>query len=319
MPASSMPGEGVRGRGGADRVDRDLDVAVGAVLEADRHREAGAELAVGLALGGARADRAPGDRVGDVLRRDRVEELAADRQPELDHLEQQLAGDPQAGVDVAGAVQVRVVDQALPAGRRPRLLEVDAHHDQQSSLQLARPRAQPAGVVERRLRVVDAARDRPRPSAAGPCRAGRRRLLRAPWMTALACSSPSGSSSSSCSGGASSTTFAIRWSLTPSRLAPSHPDEHFAFAFLQTAEIVLSGCSLPYLRRREPSPYWNRRPAEECELGRHECRQAGRLAKSPAIGEAARRRAAAPGARWPLMRMWPRASPCATLYHALGD
>ena len=44
---------------GEDRVDRDPDVAVGAVLEADRRRQAGGELAVHLALGGARADRAP--------------------------------------------------------------------------------------------------------------------------------------------------------------------------------------------------------------------------------------------------------------------
>ena len=83
--------EGMRHRRGAHRVDRNLDVAVGAVLKADRHREAGAELAVDLALGGAGADRPPGDRVGDVLRRDRVEELTADRQPEVEHLEQQLA------------------------------------------------------------------------------------------------------------------------------------------------------------------------------------------------------------------------------------
>ena len=151
-------GEGVLGGGGADRVDRDLDVAVGAVLEADRHREAGAELAVGLALRGARADRPPGDRVGDVLRRDRVEELAADREAELDHLEQQLAGDPQAGVDVGGAVEVRVVDQALPADRRPRLLEVDAHDDEHVVLQLARLGGEAVGVVERGFRVVDAAR-----------------------------------------------------------------------------------------------------------------------------------------------------------------
>jgi len=151
-------GEGVLGGGGADRVDRDLDVAVGAVLEADRHREAGAELAVRLALRGARADRPPGDRVGDVLRRDRVEELAADREAELDHFEQQLAGDPQAGVDVGGAVEVRVVDQALPADRRPRLLEVDAHDDEDVLLQLARLGGEAVGVVERRLRVVDAAR-----------------------------------------------------------------------------------------------------------------------------------------------------------------
>ena len=60
--------------------------------------------------------------------------------PSVEHLEQQLAGDPQAGVDVAGAVEVRVVDQALPAGRRPRLLEVDPHHDQQPVAAAARRR-----------------------------------------------------------------------------------------------------------------------------------------------------------------------------------
>ena len=174
------PGEGVRGRGGADRVDRDLDVAVGAVLEADRHREAGAELAVGLALGGAGADRAPGDGVGDVLRRDRVEELAADREAEVDHLEQQFAGHAQAGVDVAGAVQVRVVDQALPAGRRPRLLEVDAHHDQQPVLELFGDGARAGGRSRAPLSGRGRCRDRPRPAAASPCRGGRRRLPRGP-------------------------------------------------------------------------------------------------------------------------------------------
>src|SRR3954453_11846904 len=78
-------GEGVRRRRRPHRVDRDLDVAVGPVLEADRHREAGGELAVGLALRGASPDRPPGHAVGDVLRRDRVEELAADRQPAVQH------------------------------------------------------------------------------------------------------------------------------------------------------------------------------------------------------------------------------------------
>ena len=71
------------------RVDRDLHVAVGAVLEADRARQAGGELAMDLAFGGARADRAPGDEVGDVLRRGHVEELAAGRQAELVDVEQQ--------------------------------------------------------------------------------------------------------------------------------------------------------------------------------------------------------------------------------------
>ncbi|MFM8611045.1 MAG: 3-deoxy-7-phosphoheptulonate synthase, partial [Burkholderiaceae bacterium] len=60
--------EVVRSHRGLDGVDRDLDVAVGAVLEADRRRQARGQLAVHLAFGGARADRAPADQVADVLR-----------------------------------------------------------------------------------------------------------------------------------------------------------------------------------------------------------------------------------------------------------
>ena len=110
-------------------------------------------------------------RVGDVLRRDRVEELAADRQAEVEHLEQQLAGDPQAGVDVAGAVEVRVVDQALPAGRRPRLLEVDPHHDQQVVARapravLGEPRRRTRAPLRRRGRCT--ARRRPAARSSSP-------------------------------------------------------------------------------------------------------------------------------------------------------
>src|SRR5262245_25767205 len=54
---------------GEQRVDRDLHVAVGAVLEAHGSGQARGELAMDLALGGARADRTPGHQVADVLRR----------------------------------------------------------------------------------------------------------------------------------------------------------------------------------------------------------------------------------------------------------
>ena len=70
------------------------------VLEADRHRQARGELAVHLALGGPRADRAPGHRVGDVLRADRVEELAAHRQAQVEDVQQQPPGRAQAAVHV---------------------------------------------------------------------------------------------------------------------------------------------------------------------------------------------------------------------------
>ena len=78
--------------------------------------------------------------------------------PRLEHLEQQAAGPAQALVDVARAVEVRVVDHALPAGGGARLLEVDAHGHAQLARELVRLLAQPARVVERGIHVVDAAR-----------------------------------------------------------------------------------------------------------------------------------------------------------------
>ncbi len=74
--------------GGADGVDGDLEVAVGAVLEADGHGEARRELAVDLALGGAGADGTPGDEVGDELRGDRVEKFATRRDALIRQLEE---------------------------------------------------------------------------------------------------------------------------------------------------------------------------------------------------------------------------------------
>src|SRR5205807_2415833 len=150
--------ERVPGGRGPARVHRHLDVAVGTVLEPDRHGQAGGELAVHLALRGPRADRAPGHRVRDVLRRDRVEPFAADRQAKRDDVAQQLAGGAQAAVHVVAAVHARIVDQALPAGDRARLLEVHPHHDQQVGLVELAGFYEPAGVVERGRRVVHRAR-----------------------------------------------------------------------------------------------------------------------------------------------------------------
>ena len=65
---------------GADGVDRDLNVAVSSVFDADRHRQPGRQFAVNLALHGAGADRAPTDEVGIELPEGGVEKLRADGQ-----------------------------------------------------------------------------------------------------------------------------------------------------------------------------------------------------------------------------------------------
>ena len=139
---------------GPARVHRHLDVAVGAVLEPDRHRQARGELAVDLALGGPGADRAPGHRVRDVLRGDRVQPFAAHRQAECNDVQQEPPGGAQAAVHVMAAVHARVIDQALPAGHRARLLEVHPHHDQKVLLVALAGLPQAARVLQRRPGVV---------------------------------------------------------------------------------------------------------------------------------------------------------------------
>jgi hypothetical protein len=53
---------------------------------------------------------------------------------------------------------VRIIDQPLPADRRTRLLEVDAHRDAQIPREPVDLAAEPLGVVTRSVDVVDAAR-----------------------------------------------------------------------------------------------------------------------------------------------------------------
>ena len=157
-PMSSMPKKTCCGGSGFHAVDGDLDVAVGAVLEPDGHRQSRRQLAVHLGLGGPGADRAPRDGVGDVLRAGRLQELASDRQSDVDDVEQQLAGDAQAAGHVERAVHPGIVDQALPADRGARLLEVHPHHDLEPIAEFVGHLDQPAGVVQCGRWVVHGAR-----------------------------------------------------------------------------------------------------------------------------------------------------------------
>ena len=156
-PCAADAQEAVGAGGGEDGVHRAVDVAVGAVLEADRRGEAGGHLAVGLRLGGAGADGRPGDEVAVVLRGDGVERLGAGREPQLVHVEQELAAPLHPLVDAEGVVHPGVVDEPLPAQRGARLLEVDAHDEQQGVGELVGERAQAPRVVEPGDGIVDGA------------------------------------------------------------------------------------------------------------------------------------------------------------------
>jgi hypothetical protein len=72
-------------------------------------------------------------------------------------VEEQAARPAQSLVDREAAVEPRVVDQSLPAHRRPRLLEVHPHHDAQVARQVVGQGLETPPVLEPGHRIVDGA------------------------------------------------------------------------------------------------------------------------------------------------------------------
>ena len=159
-PAALMPRKLCGCARRPDRVDRDVEAAVGAVLEPDRRRQAARHLAVRLRLGRARADRVPADQVARGTAGESGSSASvAGRQAHLREL--RPAGGARARdalVDAEGVVHARIVDVPLPAGRGARLLEVDAHHHEAACRRPPSASArEPRGIVERGRRIVDRA------------------------------------------------------------------------------------------------------------------------------------------------------------------
>ena len=140
-----------------DGVHRYLQVAIGAVFETDRHRETRSEFAMDLALGRARTDGGPGDEVGVILAERRVQKFGADGQAGGVDVEHEPAGEAQAGVDLETPVEVRVVDQALPADGGAGLFKIDAHYDQQFAGETVGHGLEPPRVFECPRRIMDRA------------------------------------------------------------------------------------------------------------------------------------------------------------------
>ena len=149
--------ETVRSTGGLHRIDGCLDAAVRAVFESDGHGESAGHFAMGLGFRRARPDGSPTDEVGDVLRDDGVEEFCAGGQAEFDDIEEEFAGGGDAVGDVAGVIEVGVVNEAFPTGRRPWFFEINAHNDEVAILNGLAELGEAFRVFESCLGVVDGA------------------------------------------------------------------------------------------------------------------------------------------------------------------
>lgn len=142
----------------ADSVNGDGEGAVGSVFEADGEGEAGGKLAMELGFGRAGTDGSQRDEIGEELRGYGVQHLAGDGHAGGCQVDEQLPRHPKAFVDLESFVNVGVVDQALPADRCARLLEVGPHDDTQVSGQLVGQLAQAGRIFNGGGRVMDGAR-----------------------------------------------------------------------------------------------------------------------------------------------------------------
>ncbi|MNZ39686.1 hypothetical protein D3C78_571840 [compost metagenome] len=149
--------EAVRAGDRLQGIDCHGQAAIGAVLEADGRRQARSHFAVGLRFGSTRTDGRPADQVLQVLRRDRVEGFGRGRQAHFRQVQQQLAADVQAVLNLERVVQVRIVDQAFPADRGARLLEVHTHDQVQGVGHFGSEGFEALGVFVSGFDVVDRA------------------------------------------------------------------------------------------------------------------------------------------------------------------
>lgn len=142
----------------ANRIDCDIESAVGTVLEANRERQTRGKLTVELRLGGPCAYSSHTQHVSEELRRDSVEHFASKWHALLGQVNEELTRDAQTLVDLEGVVDIWVVDETLPANCRARLLQVGAHDNKQIILVLLLEHHQTIAVLERGLGVVNRAR-----------------------------------------------------------------------------------------------------------------------------------------------------------------
>lgn len=129
-----------------------------AVLESDREGNTARELAMQLGFRGPCANGSNGQAVRKVLRRYGIQHFRSDRESHSSKIKEELAGYSQALVDLEGLVNVRIVDQTLPADSRAWLLEVGAHDNDEVIGELLGEGLKERGIFEGGGRIMDRAR-----------------------------------------------------------------------------------------------------------------------------------------------------------------
>lgn len=116
---------------GTASVHCDSDASIGRVFEAGRHRQRRCELPVNLRFSCTSADCAPRHQVGSILRSNRIQKFTASRETKFRNLNEKSASETQPLVNSETPVQIRIIDETLPANSCPGLLEVDTHYDEE--------------------------------------------------------------------------------------------------------------------------------------------------------------------------------------------
>jgi len=110
-----------------------------------------------LGFGGASPYGSPADEIREIEEAGGIEEFGGGGQPQAVDVEQHLAGQVQALVDVVAAIQMRIEHQPLPADRGARLLKIGTHHYLQAVLIGDGEPSQSPGIVEGGDGIMDGA------------------------------------------------------------------------------------------------------------------------------------------------------------------
>ena len=111
-------------------------------------------LAVNLRLTGTRTNTAPAQQIIQVTRGQRLQQLGGNRQTQLADRQHGAARQRQSTGHITAAVELRIVQHALPANGSARLFNVGTHHQQQAVRNAALQLSQALGVFDCSIGVM---------------------------------------------------------------------------------------------------------------------------------------------------------------------